>query len=258
MNNAPVLSVITPVRNGRAHIGKCLDNVRDQDMDCVEHIVVDGGSTDGTLEIVQERAAVDKRVRLIPGPDTGQSHAMNKGLVSALGSILGFLNVDDHYLPGTLRKVVRRLDGASSPAFLWGALEIRNQLIGKTQIQPPGRLEAWGMLCGAHEFPFNPVSYFYHRELHFAAGLYLEAEHFSMDREFLIRAAPFVKQLVREESVLGVFELAPGTKTYQNLQSHDRIERRQALVAPLIRRLGVLDRARMALAQAFPGQAWRL
>ena len=91
----PVLTVATPAFNAKDHIVRCLNNVRDQARSDVEHLVIDGGSTDGTVDLVRARMEVDDRVRLLTGRDRGQSHAMNMGVMIARGDILGCLNVDD-------------------------------------------------------------------------------------------------------------------------------------------------------------------
>jgi glycosyltransferase involved in cell wall biosynthesis len=97
----PTITVVTPSFNAAATIEETLRSVREQDYPHVEHVVVDGGSTDGTVEIL-ERA---EGVRYVSEPDRGLSHAMNKGVAMASGSIVGWLNADDVYLPGALRAV---------------------------------------------------------------------------------------------------------------------------------------------------------
>jgi glycosyltransferase involved in cell wall biosynthesis len=93
--------VITPSFNAAATIEETLRSVREQDYPHVEHVVVDGGSTDGTLDIL----ARAEGIRYVSEPDRGLSHAMNKGVAMASGSIVGWLNADDLYLPGALRAI---------------------------------------------------------------------------------------------------------------------------------------------------------
>jgi glycosyltransferase involved in cell wall biosynthesis len=95
-------SVVTPCLDAEATIAEALASVREQGYAPLEHVVVDGGSTDGTMEIV--RAAGD-HVRWISEPDRGLSDAMNKGIAMAQGDVIGWLNADDVYLPGALRRV---------------------------------------------------------------------------------------------------------------------------------------------------------
>ena len=93
----PSISIVTAVFNGVATIRGCVESVKDQSVP-VEHIIVDGGSTDGTLgEIEQYRAFIS---RLMTGPDRGMYDAMNKGILAATGNVVGILNADDFYVHG--------------------------------------------------------------------------------------------------------------------------------------------------------------
>ena len=107
----PSITVITPSYNAARTIEETLASVRAQGYPQLEHIVVDGGSTDGTVEIL--RAAPG--IRWISEPDRGLAHAMNKGIAMATGEIVGELNADDVYEPGALHAV----DAAFTPAVQW-------------------------------------------------------------------------------------------------------------------------------------------
>jgi len=88
------ITLITPVRNNAATIGDCLRSIDAQTLKC-QHIVIDGGSTDGTLEHIQ---AHDSPLRSVTSePDQGMYDAINKGLAQATGAIVGVLNGDDFY-----------------------------------------------------------------------------------------------------------------------------------------------------------------
>src|SRR5512143_3485712 len=95
------LSIVTPTLNSIRTIRETLDSVARQDYPHVEHIVVAGGSTDGTLELVKGYP----RLRWISEKDEGHYHAMNKGILTATGDAVGILNADDCYCEGILAKV---------------------------------------------------------------------------------------------------------------------------------------------------------
>ena len=97
-----MISIITPVYNGKRFIEFCIKNVIDQKCPNMEHIIVDGGSTDGTVEIIQRYAERYKHIRWVSEKDKGQSDAMNKGIRLAEGNIIGILNADDYYEPNVL------------------------------------------------------------------------------------------------------------------------------------------------------------
>jgi GT2 family glycosyltransferase len=111
----PLLSIVTPCLNSAATLPEALESVRSQGLTPseLEHVVVDGGSSDGTVNLL--RAAGD--LNWISEPDRGLSDAMNKGVDRANGEFVGWLNADDYYLPGALRRVRDAL--AAQPGALW-------------------------------------------------------------------------------------------------------------------------------------------
>ncbi|MCM3141883.1 glycosyltransferase family 2 protein [Brevibacillus sp. MER 51] len=109
MQSLPLVSVITPSYNQAKFIKRTIDSVLTQDYPHIEHIVVDGASTDGTQNILQQYSHLGDRFRFVSEPDRGQSHAVNKGLQMARGEIIGWLNSDDTYFPGAIRKAVTAL-----------------------------------------------------------------------------------------------------------------------------------------------------
>jgi glycosyltransferase involved in cell wall biosynthesis len=109
----PSITVVTPTLNGARHLPRALASVREQAYPNLEHIVVDGGSTDGTVDLL-ERAS---DVRWISEPDEGLADAVNKGIAMAGGDLVGWLNADDFYLPGALRAVADA--AATHPEAAW-------------------------------------------------------------------------------------------------------------------------------------------
>src|SRR5579872_5446317 len=110
-----LLSVITVCMNARETIGEALASIHGQSYRSVEHIVIDGASRDGTVEVLQaHRAGIS---RLVSEPDEGLYFAMNKGIALATGEFLGFLNADDIYAdPEVLQKVANVLQAGEVDA----------------------------------------------------------------------------------------------------------------------------------------------
>ncbi|KKL21129.1 hypothetical protein LCGC14_2448530, partial [marine sediment metagenome] len=99
----PSITIVTPCLNAVATLAETLASVGDQQYPKLEHVVVDGGSTDGTVDLL----AASSGIRYVSEPDRGLSHAMNKGIAMASGEIIGELNADDLYMPGALLEVGR-------------------------------------------------------------------------------------------------------------------------------------------------------
>ncbi|HMX24418.1 MAG TPA: glycosyltransferase, partial [Blastocatellia bacterium] len=99
------LSVITATRNRKDFLPRCLDSVAAQACADKEHIVIDGGSTDGTSELLADYAARHPHLKWISEPDRGISHAMNKGLAMATGNAVGVIGDDDFYQPDVFNSI---------------------------------------------------------------------------------------------------------------------------------------------------------
>jgi glycosyltransferase involved in cell wall biosynthesis len=101
MPELPLISVVTPSFNSIHTLRETIESVQAQDYPNWEHLIIDGGSTDGTLEILRKYP----HLRWISEKDEGHYHAMNKGVERASGEIVTILNADDCYRPGALRHV---------------------------------------------------------------------------------------------------------------------------------------------------------
>ena len=112
------ISIITPSFNQVDFIERTIRSVISQEIDCeTEYLVIDGGSTDGTLDILEKYRPL---IHLTSEPDHGMSDALNKGFAAASGDILGWLNSDDLYTPGALAKVIRYFDRNPGCHWLYG------------------------------------------------------------------------------------------------------------------------------------------
>lgn len=119
MPELPSITVVTPSFNAAETIRETLASVRGQDYPHLEHVIVDGGSTDGTVEILESWEGI----RFVSEPDRGLSHAMNKGIAMATGDVIGWLNADDFYEPGALQAVGRAF--AANPGAEWATGKCR-------------------------------------------------------------------------------------------------------------------------------------
>src|SRR5680860_324895 len=115
-SDLPLVTVVTPTLNRAATLPRCLDSVQAQTYPHIEHLVVDGGSTDGSIELLEARAA-QGGLRFSSGRDRGMYDAINKGMASAKGEVLAYLNSDDAYLPWTIATSVEVIAQGADMVF---------------------------------------------------------------------------------------------------------------------------------------------
>ena len=119
------ISIVTPVFNSIRWIDLCVRSVRHAlQGQSYEHIVVDGGSTDGTLEYLKQQ----QDIRLILGPDKGMYDALNKGMAAARGRIVGHLNADEQYDRAGLAQALEKLDQTAADAVFGPTIMLDGQL----------------------------------------------------------------------------------------------------------------------------------
>src|SRR5579883_1234258 len=99
----PLVSIVTPCLNAQSYIEETILSVLNQDYPDIEYLVMDGGSTDATLDILRRYAT---RLRYFSRRDGGQADAVNQGFDLTHGEIFTFLNSDDTYLPGAVSRAV--------------------------------------------------------------------------------------------------------------------------------------------------------
>ncbi|MFC1862204.1 glycosyltransferase family 2 protein [Chloroflexota bacterium] len=128
MKENPLVSIITPVKNGIKYLETCLQSVLNQSYDNIEHIFVDGGSTDGSLEMLASyQSKYPDRIRFISEPDKGVGEAVNKGLKLAKGDIFGWIDSDDVYEPDAIKTVVEFFQANPDACFVFGNCNMLNE-----------------------------------------------------------------------------------------------------------------------------------
>jgi len=217
--NYPKLSIITPVYNGERFIEGCIKNVIKQNCSDAEHIIVDGGSTDRTVETIKRYAQKYPHIRWISEKDKGQSDAMNKGIRIARGEILGFLNVDDFYEPNVLKRILEVFKDLPDPTFLVGNCKVWGDDGILLFVNKPVKLKVTDLLLGWYRnpWPANPSAYFYHKSLHQKIGSYIMDAQ-AMDLDFLLRAVQGANVRYIDET-WGNFRRTKDTKTYKSIKN---------------------------------------
>jgi glycosyltransferase involved in cell wall biosynthesis len=121
----PFFTIITVVRNGSETLQRCINSIKSQSFKEFEYLIIDGASSDGTLEIVRENAGVISFA--VSEEDQGLYFAMNKGLELARGKYVGILNADDVYFPNTLELVQAVILKDSNSEVIYGAMSYFSQ-----------------------------------------------------------------------------------------------------------------------------------
>ena len=215
------ISVITVCFNSRQTIAQTLASVRAQTHTDVEHLIIDGGSTDGTHEVIAREG--QHVARVLSEPDHGIYDAMNKGVRIATGDIVGFLNADDHYaFPGVLARVAQAMDARELDATLGDVGFFRTERPGDVvrryrsgKFKPS--LLGWGWM------PAHPAAFF-RRQLFAEIGGFKIDYRIAGDYEWIARA--FSRRPLRYEHIPEILVLMQaGGVSNSGLRSTLRLNR---------------------------------
>ncbi len=202
----PRISIITPSFNSGSKLPRAIESVLDQNFSSFEHIVVDAGSTDNTLQILKSYP----HIKWISEPDKGQSDALNKGFALSQGEIIVSLNCDDYFAPDAFNCVVPHFDAGAK--FVVGDVIVMSFRLGRS-FKNVGKIGLKSMmrLWEQNAYCYNPVGYFYAREVQEAVPFNVN-NNFSLDLEFLLDAASKFP-MIKIEKLLGYYDEDANSKT---------------------------------------------
>ena len=238
----PTITIVTPCLNAVATLPATLASVREQAYPGLEHVVVDGGSTDGTVDLL--RAA--EGIRWVSESDRGLSHALNKGIAMARGEVIGELNADDVYEPGALEAVGAALRDHADAMWLTGYCRIIDGH-GREIRRPVTAYKNWLLrryslgLYLTHNFVSAPATFFRRAALEEASG-FDERYRISVDYDLQLRIARRHDPIVLRRP-LAAFRMVEGTLSMSGFRTQFREHAEQA------RRHGDGHRAAVAVNQ---------
>jgi glycosyltransferase involved in cell wall biosynthesis len=183
----PKISIVTPSFNQGNYLEKTIRSVLLQGYPNLEYLIIDGGSTDQSVEVIKKYEPwIDFWVS---EKDRGQSHAINKGLAKTSGELLGWLNSDDYYLPGALFKVARAYLEDTSVGAIYGqghVVDEKGAIVHIPKLVPVTKESLFGWCFGND---FMQPSCLFTRKAWQESGSIDETLNFALDVEFWIRIA---------------------------------------------------------------------
>lgn len=204
----PKISVITPSYNQAEFLERTIRSVLDQNYPNLEYIVIDGGSTDGSIDIIRKYA--DRLAFWVSEPDAGQTDAINKGLRRATGEWIAWQNSDDIFYPGTFSSLAAAVEGRPGIDIVIGNINLIDRDDGVFRdiryVTPSyGAMLAEGMVL-------TNQAAFWRRRVHSEIGWMSETLHYAFDYEWFLRLTKGRKGLHVKEC-WGGYRLHEATKT---------------------------------------------
>ena len=204
------VSIVTPSYNQGGFIAETISSVLSQDYSRIEYLVVDGGSSDGTIDVLRRYG---DQVHWISEPDRGQADAINKGWRRARGEIIAWLNADDVYRPGAIGNVVAFFRDHPQVDLVYGDCEYINErgdIIGRHRVRA---LDFETLLTTATNSIPQPAAFVRRRVLE-TVGYLNEKLHYVMDFEYWLRVSAY-HEIAYLPVCLAAFRYHATSKTVQ-------------------------------------------
>lgn len=204
MNNTPFFSIVTVCFNAESTIQKTISSVLNQTYQDFEYILIDGSSTDSTLEIINKSIPLaDGKMRVVSEPDNGIYDAMNKGIALARGTYIGLINSDDWYEPDALEIVFNEFSNANHTGVFYGIQNFyKSTRFFKTE-------------CVHHDFlneaPLYHATCFISKKTYDTVGFYSTDFKLASDYEYFLRCRKFNSDFHYINKILANFSLDGST-----------------------------------------------
>jgi glycosyltransferase involved in cell wall biosynthesis len=175
------ISIVTPSFNQGRFLEETILSVLDQNYPNLEYLVIDGGSTDETVDVI--RKYEDRISFWVSEKDRGQVHAINKGIAKTTGEIFGFINSDDVYLPGTFARIAQHFEANPKSEWVCGDTVMFGE--GQADERLPTIVPRSAAQCLSWAYKASQPGHFWKREL--IAGGFDEAWPYDFDHDLYVR-----------------------------------------------------------------------
>lgn len=211
----PLVSIVTPSFNQGVFLEAAIQSVLDQDYPNIEYLVIDGGSSDESKQIIERFAG--RLAWSQSEPDSGQVDAILKGFSRSHGTIIGWLNSDDELLPGAVSSVVKAFLADPGLMLVYGDNILVDAESGYEDILPARPFDVVTMLRTGQNHVPQPGSFFRREALELAGGL-SRSGYYYFDFEFVVRLG-LVARAKRLPARLGLYRLHEASKS---MSAHER------------------------------------
>ena len=237
----PKISIITPSLNQAQFLERTILSVLNQNYPNLEYIIIDGGSSDESVDIIKK---YEKYLAYwVSEPDRGQSHALNKGYDHATGVVFGWLNSDEEYLPNTLLKIGKIFMNKPKLDIVFGNRIVVDSNMRIIRYEAVPNMHPMDFMLYRYGLLFSDAT-FWTREIHQKTGQLDESQfqHLCMDFDWLLRLSLHVKKWKYIPDYLSIFKEHPGRKTLNihNISSLAKLARDRVINQLGISRLELL------------------
>ena len=207
--NFPLVSIVTPSFNQARFLPATLESVLNQTYPNIEYIVIDGGSTDGSVAVIEDYA--DRLAYWVTEPDKGQTEAINKGFARAHGEILAWLNSDDTYEPNAVAQAVEKFQQNPDIGMVYGEANFIDEYGQKIGRFPAAQTDYERLRRGYVHIPQQAA--FWRADLWRQVGPLDESLYFAMDYDLWLRLAKISRIKYYPNQVWANFRLHGESKT---------------------------------------------
>lgn len=219
MATQPLISIVTPSYNQGPFIEENIQSVLTQDYKNVEHIIIDGASTDSTMAVVKKYP----HLRVVSEKDRGHSDAVNKGFKMAKGQIWGFVNADDTLAPGALSRVAKEIDPARGRHVVMGRCQFTDEAGHFIGVEHPSHFVSHRRMVAVWKGHWVPQpATFWTPEVWERCGPLDVDLHFWIDYDLFCRFSRYYKFHFVDQ-VLATYRLQQASKTMSKTDA-DRLE----------------------------------